>query len=189
MREPSRHQHPEVLELDSSEILGSANSSIILEEYTSLQGRPDLDDHAWLNFPHEIMGFVSEHRELFMFDRRVELTNERAEAWLQLVEGSMQDSVGKMIHYAVSSFPKQSLDEWILDFPLQTILSTIHLILTHEINDLFEGMMRAIASGQNVNQLDDEDSYDSDSSISHTPRTPDTRNILKSSHALSSKSS
>ena len=58
----------------------------------------------------------------------------------------MQETVGKNLHYAVSSFPKQSLDEWILDFPLQTILSTIHLILTHEINDLFEGMMKALHS-------------------------------------------
>jgi hypothetical protein len=42
-----------------------------------------------------------------------------------------------MIGYAVSSFPKQSLDEWIIDYPQQTILNTIHLILTHEINELF----------------------------------------------------
>jgi hypothetical protein len=38
----------------------------------------------------------------------------------------------------VASFPKQSLDEWILDYPLQTILTTVHLILTHEINELFD---------------------------------------------------
>ncbi len=46
--------------------------------------------------------------------------------------------------------------------------------------------MRALATGHHA---EDDDSYDSESSISHTPRTPDTRNILKSSHALSSKSS
>ena len=45
-----------------------------------------------------------------MFERRVELGNERAETWLGALEGTMQDSVGKMIHFAVSSFPKQSLD-------------------------------------------------------------------------------
>jgi hypothetical protein len=50
----------------------------------------------------------------------------------------MQETVGKMINFAVSSFPKQSLDEWILDYPQQVILTTIHLILTHEINELFE---------------------------------------------------
>ena len=49
----------------------------------------------------------------------------------------MQTTVAKMIGYAVSSFPKQSLDEWIIDFPQQTILTTIHLILTHEINEIF----------------------------------------------------
>ncbi len=41
-----------------------------------------------------------------MLERRVELSNDRAEVWLQALEGSMQETVGKMIHYAVSSFPK-----------------------------------------------------------------------------------
>ena len=50
----------------------------------------------------------------------------------------MQVTIGSLIAQAVASFPKQSLDEWILDYPLQTIVSTIHLILTHEINELLE---------------------------------------------------
>ena len=29
-----------------------------------------------------------------------------------------------------------------MDYPLQTILTTIHLILTHEINELFEDMQK-----------------------------------------------
>lgn len=39
------------------------------------------------------------------------------EKWLKKVEESMQETIAKMIIYAVSSFPKQSLDEWILDYP------------------------------------------------------------------------
>lgn len=54
----------------------------------------------------------------------------------------MQETVGKLINYAVNTFPKQSLDEWILDYPQQVILTTIHLILTHEINELFEEMRK-----------------------------------------------
>ena len=50
----------------------------------------------------------------------------------------MQETIGKVINYAVNTFPKQSLDEWSLDYPQQIILTTIHLILTHEINELFE---------------------------------------------------
>lgn len=48
-----------------------------------------------------------------------------------------------MIGSAVSSFPKQPLDEWIIDYPQQTILSTIHLILTHEINEMLEELREA----------------------------------------------
>ena len=43
-----------------------------------------------------------------------------------------------MVTYAVSSFPKQSLNEWVLDYPQQIVLTTLHLILTHEINEVLE---------------------------------------------------
>ena len=43
----------------------------------------------------------------------------------------------------MNSFPKQPLDEWIIDYPQQTILSTIHLILTHEINEMLHDMRLA----------------------------------------------
>jgi len=46
-----------------------------------------------------------------------------------------------MINESVQSFQKRPLDEWILDYPQQIILTSIHLILTHEINDLFDSMI------------------------------------------------
>ena len=63
-----------------------------------------------------------------------------------------------MISEAVATFPKQSLDEWILDYPLQTIMTTIHLILTHEINELFEDL----AQQQKVTRSEEESHKDDD---------------------------
>jgi len=80
---------------------------------------------------------VSAQKEMFLFENYVKLEGP-PESWLKEVETQMQDSVSKLIGYAVTSFPKQSLDEWIIDYPQQTILTTIHLILTHEINELFQ---------------------------------------------------
>ena len=62
------------------------------------------------------------------------------EQWMGKVEAAMQDTIAKQVNYAVSSFPKQSLDEWILDYPQQVILTTIHLILSHEVTELLEDM-------------------------------------------------
>ncbi len=59
----------------------------------------------------------------------------------------------------MSSFPKQSLDEWILDYPLQTIMTTIHLILTHEINELFEDLGKSQGDGNNQKE-EEEDDYE-----------------------------
>lgn len=80
---------------------------------------------------------ISELKEVLLFEQFIKLDGS-PENWLKDVENQMQDTVAKLIGYAVSSFPKQSLDEWIVDYPQQTIMSTIHLILTHEINELFQ---------------------------------------------------
>lgn len=90
---------------------------------------------------------ISHQKELFMFERRIKLSS-KIETWMAETESAMQETVGKMINYAVNSFPKQSLDEWILDYPQQIILTTIHLILTHEINELFEEFRRNRAANK-----------------------------------------
>ena len=59
---------------------------------------------------------ISEFKEILLFEQFVKLEGS-AEQWLKEIETQMTDTVAKMIGYAVSSFPKQSLDEWIIDYP------------------------------------------------------------------------
>ena len=89
------------------------------------------------------------------------MNKDKVEVWLQGVETGMQESVGKLISQAVNTFPKQSLDEWILDYPQQIILTTIHLILTHEINELFEEMRKHKKGGKKKEEdnSDEEEEY------------------------------
>jgi len=82
---------------------------------------------------------ISHKADLLLFDQAINY-HPRAEVWLLKVEYRAQEIVGKMIGNAVGSFPKQPLDEWIIDYPQQTILSTIHLILTHEVNEMLHEM-------------------------------------------------
>jgi len=56
-------------------------------------------------------------KELFLFEKKVNYHQSKPEIWLQNAETSMQETIGKLINYAVNTFPKQSLDEWILDYP------------------------------------------------------------------------
>lgn len=135
----------------------------------------------------EVLGIISSTRELFQFEKRVTIS-EKPESWLQKVELSMQNTVGKNINYAVASFPKKSLDEWILDHPQQIILTTIHLILTHEINELFEEMKKT----RKVHRGDDgEGESDEEEENSHlyenenTPQTPNTRDLIRNSRVSS----
>ena len=74
------------------------------------------------------------------------------------------------------------MDEWILDYPQQVILTTIHLILTHEINELFEEMRKDKDGDGNHHQghSDGGDGSDDDYTGA-TPKTPDTRDLIKNS--------
>ena len=136
--------------------------------------------------PCEILGFISHEKELFLFEQRVK-HSDKIECWLQGVEANMQETVGKLINYAVSTFPKQSLDEWILDYPQQIILTTIHLILTHEINELFEEFRKGDGNKDGHGQDKHGDSsHGPNSQYSDddmTPRTPDTRDLIRHSQA------
>lgn len=89
------------------------------------------------------------------------------------------------LYIIVASFPKKSLDEWILDHPQQIILTTIHLILTHEINELFEEMKRNNKSrddGEGESEEEENSQYFEEQA---TPKTPNTRDLIKHSRVSS----
>ena len=95
-----------------------------------------------------------------MFSKPVQYDQRDISATLSNVETSMQQTIGNLISEAVATFPKQSLDEWILDYPLQTIMTTIHLILTHEINELFEDIAQNKVTRSEEESHKDEDEYE-----------------------------
>jgi hypothetical protein len=78
---------------------------------------------------------ISLNKELFLFERSIPMVN-GVENWLMEVEKVMQETISKSLGYAVSSFPNQPLDEWVLDYPQQIVLTTLHLILSHEVNEI-----------------------------------------------------
>ena len=95
-----------------------------------------------------------------MFSKPVQYDQRDISITLSNVETSMQQTIGNLISEAVATFPKQSLDEWILDYPLQTIMTTIHLILTHEINELFEDIAQNKVTRSEEESHKDEDEYE-----------------------------
>jgi hypothetical protein len=48
----------------------------------------------------------------------------------------MQNTVMDKIQKGLAAFPNESLEEWILDYPLQVIITSLHLIVTHEIYEM-----------------------------------------------------
>jgi hypothetical protein len=168
--------------------LKSLNNKISVGEQRMLK-KSKIDSHFTTKKIRltEILGMISQSKELFLFDKKISVNDDKPESSLQKVELSMQETVGKRINYAVASFPKQSLDEWILDHPQQIILTTIHLILTHEVNELFEEMKRngrgVHHDGEGEDMSDEDASQYSEEEI--TPKTPNTRDLIKHSKVSS----
>lgn len=85
----------------------------------------------------EIFGMIGANNELLVFDESVSVHGD-IEVWLNNVEKHMKSSLEKMLKLAVTAFPNVTMDEWIMDFPLQVVISALHLILSHEIQEMLE---------------------------------------------------
>jgi len=124
----------------------------------------------------QVLGMVSRFKELFLFEKGIPLEQDN---WFIKVESEMQSTIAKMISYAVSSFPKQSLDLWILDYPQQVVTTTLHLILSHEINEILEANM---AEEKEENLGDDIQAEDVDASSKNDAISPNARELVVSTN-------
>lgn len=122
---------------------------------------------------YQVLGMISQNKELFLFETPVLIQNDNlgikevegyevsgmgtgnVEQWLMKVETSMQASMRKQMQYAVKSFATRALDEWILDYPQQVVLTTLNLVLTNEVQDILEEKERAKEAAE-ASENDDE---------------------------------
>ncbi len=90
----------------------------------------------------EIEGLVGGDDELIRLVEPVPLGNSEklgeAVEWVLKFEYQMQQTVSKSIAQAINSFTKASLEEWVLDFPVQVVLTAAHMIITHEMSELLQ---------------------------------------------------
>lgn len=130
---------------------------------------------------YQVLGMISQNKELFLFESPVQIENDNkaikeiegyevsgtgtgnVEQWLLKVEKSMQETMQKQMQYAVKSFATRALDEWVLDYPQQVIMTTLNLVLTNEINDILDERQRQKeledaegSENENENQDDDD---------------------------------
>jgi hypothetical protein len=129
---------------------------------------------------YQVLGMISQNKELFLFESPVQIENDNkaikevegyevsgtgtgnVEQWLIKVEKSMQETMQKQMQYAVKSFATRALDEWVLDYPQQVIMTTLNLVLTNEVNDILDQRQRqkeqedAEGSDDNENQEEDD---------------------------------
>lgn len=114
----------------------SFNNSLVAKQLDVSEKYPEKFELGGMH-PFEILGMMGFNQELLFFEKSVGI-HEGVEGWLGEVEKQMKESLSKMVAFAVGTFPKQSLDEWVLDFPQQIIYSAVLLILTHEVTELME---------------------------------------------------
>ena len=100
------------------------------------------DDESKSPRTTEIEGIVGDDDELLRLTEGIPL--QKCEGlgedlkWVLQLEVQMQQTVAKNIAHAINSFDKAALEEWVLDFPLQVILTAAHMIITHEMSELLQ---------------------------------------------------
>lgn len=52
----------------------------------------------------------------------------------------MKSTIRQQLKNSVERFGYQPIEEWVLDYPQQVVISSLHLILTQEIGDLLSGV-------------------------------------------------
>ena len=112
----------------------------------------------------KILGIIDRHNEYLPFKKPVLGKGRSLETVLKKIELESQSSVNHWINQSITSFPHYSLDEWILDYPVQVVVSAIHLIVTHEIYE----MMKVLEKGKRVLKPDEPSVSDQSSIIYNT---------------------
>lgn len=112
-------------------------SALIQEKQKRLREQLQQPSGDWTSSsPSDIVGVIGHNADVMMLETPVAV-HAGVESWMSELEVEIGTTLRKLVSAAIASFPKQSLDEWILDYPIQTILTTITLIITHEITELF----------------------------------------------------
>jgi len=129
---------------------------------------------------YQVLGMISQNKEMFLFESPVLINNDNkaikevegfevsgtgtgnVEQWLLKVEQSMQETMQKQMQYAVKSFATRALDEWVLDYPQQVVVTTLMLVLTNEVNDILEERQRQkeIAEAEEGSEVDGQEEGD-----------------------------
>lgn len=102
-------------------------------------------------------------------------------SWVQKLENQMQKTISTSISNAIGTFTKSALEDWILDFPLQVTLTSIHMIITHEISELLEPELENDDPDQSIEPEEkitkhrtaqpESNKTGSNSKITHDPKT------------------
>lgn len=133
-------------------IVQGNDSNLVVKQQVLIEKYPEEIELGGMH-PYEILGMFGANQEVLFFEKSVGI-HEGVEGWISEVERQMKESISKMLSFAVSTFPKQSLDEWVLDYPQQVIYTAVLLILTHEITELMEE--NAKDTGSNSSESYDE---------------------------------
>ena len=104
----------------------------------------------------KIIGMLSFKEELFKFETTIEKNPLSLIDFLNEVEEEMKKSFKSAISDSINLFPLHPLDEWIFDSPNQIIVSSLHMIVSHEIYEMYK------VSNFNVKPQEDESNDNED---------------------------
>lgn len=105
------------------------------EEHNMLLPERGKNEQSEGCYPFEVLGMIGINHELLLFREAVAI-HSSVEKWISEVETMMKISLQHALTRALNTFTTMSIDDWVQDFPLQVIFTSLYLILTHELTEL-----------------------------------------------------
>lgn len=84
------------------------------------------------------IGMLGSNEEFFKFDTGVIKNDVNLIEYLIEIEEEMKRSFGNSIINSINLFALHSLEEWIFDAPSQIILASLHMIVSHELYEMYK---------------------------------------------------
>lgn len=84
-----------------------------------------------------IIGMLSYNNENFYFESKIEKNQKSICNILLDVEEEMKKTFTSMLLNSINIFPSQALENWIFSAPNQIIISSLHMIVSHEMYEMY----------------------------------------------------
>ena len=127
------------------------------------------------------IGMSSFYEEFFKFDKEIEPNLSNLINYYQEIEDEMKRSFAISISNSINLLPLHSIEEWMFESPNQIVLASLHMIVSHELYEMFK------ICQVNSQKPEEESNQDEEDDLSNSPEVKIDTMILEEKKRILNK--